>query len=460
MLKDLRRFAYAWWKDLKNGRRSDEPSISLQPFAFWPTHESAICNTGGTEPSLVPGYAFHTKYVLSTGGTVRFSISLIGLTASKGKLLLSINRLDEQGVPSRARPKVKEIALATLAANGNSIEIAQLGLRSHYYAIMGVLTEDSDARADRIEIWGTGIDNNEAFATRLDAARTAFLSTPGTGILEHYISTERATLEQPRSQMCTAYQMGEPVYAEWCQRMGASPSLHRKQWEFVFILRSLEYYGALREGARGLGFGVGIEPLSSLFAAAGCKIVATDLAQHDERSLVWDNTHQLGANLDHIFQPHLCDQAEFYERVSFRPVDMNAIPADLRDFDFTWSSCAYEHLGSIEAGLAFFENSLACLKPGGIAVHTTELNLSSNRNTMNTGTTVLFRRRDFETLARRLIAAGHDVIPITFDSGDSDLDRVIDIPPYSSDSHLKLALLRWVSTSFGMVVRKGQRPVT
>src|SRR5690606_12654777 len=105
-------------------------------------------------------------------------------------------------------------------------------------------------------------------------------------------------------------------------------------------------------------------------------------------------------------------------------------------------------------GLAFFENSLKCLAPGGIAVHTTELNLSSNGSTLDKGGTVLFRRRDFETLAERLLAQGHEVMPITFDSGDSDLDRVIDLPPYSSDPHLKLQLLRWVSTSFGMIVRK------
>jgi hypothetical protein len=133
---------------------------------------------------------------------------------------------------------------------------------------------------------------------------------------------------------------------------------------------------------------------------------------------------------------------------------MNAIPADLVDFNFTWSSCAYEHLGSIEAGLTFFENSLKCLAPGGIAVHTTELNLSSNSSTLDKGGTVIFRRRDFETLAERLLAQGHEVMPITFDSGDTDLDRFIDLPPYSSDPHLKLQLLRWVSTSFGMIVRK------
>ncbi|MDB5687004.1 MAG: class SAM-dependent methyltransferase, partial [Rhizorhabdus sp.] len=126
--------------------------------------------------------------------------------------------------------------------------------------------------------------------------------------------------------------------------------------------------------------------------------------------------------------------------------------------DFTWSSCAYEHLGSIENGLAFFENSLKCLRPGGIAVHTTELNLSSNEDTLDNRGTVIFRRRDFEELTRRLVAQGHEVIPITFDTGDTELDQVIDMPPYSGDAHLKIALLRWVTTSFGMIVRKGPAP--
>jgi hypothetical protein len=254
--------------------------------------------------------------------------------------------------------------------------------------------------------------------------------------------------------MCTAAQMVEPAYAEWCSRMGSAPTRHRKQWEFVFILRTLEYYGALRPGSRGLGFGVGIEPLSSIFAAAGCEVVATDLAADDDRAQVWNDTDQLGSNLRQIHNPHLCDEQTFFEKVSYRAVDMNAIPADLTGFDFTWSSCAYEHLGSIDAGLAFFENSLKCLNPGGIAVHTTELNLTSNSSTLDKGGTVIFRRRDFEALAERLIAQGHEVFPITFDSGDSELDRFIDLPPYSSDPHLKLQLLRWVATSFGMIVRK------
>ena len=95
--------------------------------------------------------------------------------------------------------------------------------------------------------------------------------------------------------------------------------------------------------------------------------------------------------------------------VRYRAVDMNAIPDDLRDFDFTWSSCALEHLGSLDAGAAFVLRQMACLRPGGTAVHTTEYVVSSDTDTVEKGGTVLYRRRDIEALAEQLRAAGHEI---------------------------------------------------
>ncbi|WP_235399196.1 SAM-dependent methyltransferase [Sphingomonas sp. SRS2] len=403
-------------------------------------------------PPIVPGYAFHTDYIPSAGGRIRFKIRLNGLRANKGDLVVAINRLNGQG--GIADPKIKTISLASLVERNSEVSISMRGGLGFSYAVMGTVSDDADASADGIEINVTGAESSDALHRRFETARREFLSEPGSGALAAVIVERRATLAEPISQMCTAHQIDEPLYAEWCARIGQAPSRHRKQWEFVFICRTLEHYGVLRSGSRGLGFGVGIEPLSSAFAATGCHIVATDLAADDDRAQAWNKTDQLGANLRQIYHPHLCEEKAFFDRVRFREVDMNAIPADLRDFDFTWSSCAYEHLGSIQAGLDFFENSLRCLKPGGIAVHTTELNLSSNTDTLDDGATVIFRRRDFEQLAIRLIRQGHEVIPLTFDSGESELDRVIDLPPYSSGPHLRLALLRWVATSFGMIVRK------
>ena len=453
-LRTLAKRAWAWWQDASTGSRSDEVGVAVEPFCFWHGQRSALTGEGGAEPSLVAGYAFHTGYIASTGGTIRFRIRITGLKATHGKLIVSVNAVDGRGLASSHKPKIFKFSLRKLAASGDVIEVSELARPGHSYAVMGVLSDDSDAQADSIAISVIGGDSNEALMSRLDAAREGFLAAPGEGPLAKLIVDRQATLAEPLSQMCTAHQMHEPIFGELVARLGIGPTLHRKQWEFAYILRTLDFHGKLQPGSRGLGFGVGIEPMSSVFAAAGCDVVATDLPEDDARATVWNETDQLGSDLERIYSPGLCDRDTFFERVRYRPVDMNAIPADLTGFDFCWSSCAYEHLGSIKAGLDFIENTLKTLKPGGISVHTTELNLSSNENTLDHGSTVLFRRRDFEMLVKRLAEQGHEVIPITFDSGDTELDRVIDLPPYTADSHLKLQLLRWVSTSFGLVVRK------
>jgi len=440
------------WRAIKAGSRDEETSLQIEPLGFWPERNSAILDDHSGEPSPIEGYAFHTRYVPSTGGRISFEICFAGLTATYGHLLVSINGLDPDGQP--LAPRIERYSIRQLLDADGKIEVGTTALYDNSYAVMGTLV-DSDARADHIVVHVKGADSDDAYIARVEAAQRGFLSVPGEGDLADIIVNRRATLAEPISQMCTAFQMQEKIYWKLCRWMKEAPKQHRKQWEFIYIIRSLDYHGALRKGARGLGFGVGVEPLTSLFAEAGCTITATDLHMEDVRSRVWSRTQQLGADLQKIFHPRLCNEARFLSNVSFRPVDMNAIPDDLTGFDFTWSSCAYEHLGSIEAGLAFFENSLKCLKPGGLAVHTTELNLSSNDSTLDRGNTVLFRRRDFEELARRLTAQGHKVVPITFDTGDHELDRIIDLPPYSNDPHLKLALMRWVSTSFGMTVRKG-----
>jgi hypothetical protein len=87
-------------------------------------------------------------------------------------------------------------------------------------------------------------------------------------------------------------------------------------------------------------------------------------------------------------------------------------------------------------------------------VHTTEYNLSSNWWTLPAGNTVLFRRRDFEGLARRLRAAGHE-IDLDFTLGNGWAERVVDRAPYRTDVHLRLRLRWFDSTSFGLIIRKG-----
>lgn len=261
-------------------------------------------------------------------------------------------------------------------------------------------------------------------------------------------------LRDPRSQACTQAQMEEPAYAYWCKAIGEVPRYHRKQWEFCYILQALARHGMLAPEMHGLGFGVGEEPLAALMAQRGAQVLATDLDHSEAQALGWVATDQHAANKTALNGRKLCDPEAFDRLVDFRVMDMNAVSADLEgQFDFCWSACALEHLGSIAQGLAFIEHSVDCLAPGGVAVHTTELNCSSNDETLDNASTVLFRERDFLALAARLRANGHR-IELTFDLGDMPLDRHIDVAPYSADEHLKLQIEQWVTTSFGLIIRK------
>ncbi len=215
----------------------------------------------------------------------------------------------------------------------------------------------------------------------------------------------------------------------------------------------------LQPGRTGLGFAVGTEPLASMFVSMGCTVVASDMDPEEAAARGWVDTNQHAAGIDALNQRGLCPDALFRTNCSFRAVDMNDIPSDLTGFDFVWSSCAFEHLGSIENGIEFVVNAMKCLKPGGIAVHTTEFNASSNEATLTEGGTVLFRRRDFEEIADRLVAAGHE-ISLDFTAGSLPADHHVDLPPYKQDVHLKLLLAEYVCTSYGIIVKAAGGPET
>jgi hypothetical protein len=267
------------------------------------------------------------------------------------------------------------------------------------------------------------------------------------------ISADRTTALG--SSLCSESVLGSPAFRYWTSALHQPWRLHRKLWEFCFVCQALYERGLLESGKRGLGFAVGEEPLPALFAARGCEVVATDLEASDERAQVWANSAQLATSVKKLERPEICDPELFRQRVSFRPVDMNSIPRDLRGFDFTWSSCSFEHCGSIELGLDFVVNQMECLKPGGVGVHTTEFNLSSNEDTLMEGGTVIFRMKDIQRLIDRLEEAGHQVEPLSLTLGKTKADRHIDTFPYAEAPHLKLLLAeRFVSTSIALIIRK------
>jgi SAM-dependent methyltransferase len=232
------------------------------------------------------------------------------------------------------------------------------------------------------------------------------------------------------------------------------PVWHRKQWEWVFIIHHLIESGLIAEGRRGVGFGVGQEALPALFASLGATVTATDAPIGLSEG--WNVTAQHSQSLEALRAPWIVPNELFDRRISFQPCDMSNIDPSLRDFDFTWSSCCFEHLGSLKAGMDFVVNSVErCLKPGGVAVHTTEFNLSSNEQTEESGVTVLYRRRDIEELIALLRDRGHEVKSLSIGPTAHHLDTHVDVPPYSSSLHLKLKLGSYVCTSVGLIIKRG-----
>ena len=283
----------------------------------------------------------------------------------------------------------------------------------------------------------------------------AKLEIPNRQILQ--FAGARPSLKQIVSQAATAEQFLESDYVRLCHALGYEPIFHRKRWEYIFILRALKLHQKIGTGFRGLGFGVKQDPISAYLAKNGCQILATDMGQEEAYAKGWAQTNQYSVQISELNKLGICSPSVFEKNVQFRVMDMNFISDDVMrgEYDFVWSSCAFEHLGSLEKGIEFVLNTIRCLKPGGVAVHTTEFNASSNDATLKEGHTVIYRKQDIELLAQRAREMGCEV-ELNFNLGDQALDQHYDVPPYSEWNHIKLELDRYITTSYGLILRKSE----
>jgi len=334
---------------------------------------------------------------------------------------------------------------------------------NEFYAqrpILGLVDEKSHPNPD--QVWVLLRDLTNAKLTikffGYELARTLAAALPArTDLAPRHVGL--------KSKASTQADLESDWAAYWIGELKAAHIFHRKLWEFAYVLQAVYENGHLCDGTRGLGFGCGEEPLPSYFARHGVHITVTDL--DPGKAAGWIDTTQHASSLDKVYQDHLVSREQFDRHASLRYVDMNAIPPDLTDYDFCWSICALEHIGSIQKGLDFIENSLSTLRSGGIAIHTTEFNFLNDEQTIDDWPTVLFQRRHFVDLADRLRSQGHQVAALDFDVGDKPLDRFIDIPPYewnwtpyqrdtwkSASQHLKVSIDGFACTCFGVIIRK------
>lgn len=374
-----------------------------------------------------------------------------------------------EGRPLQRRIAAAEKRLAEIEARQRGIESALRSPRAKLAAAGQELTPDAVDNA--LRILGQKLQGNQPhfsyFNERFRDYETALLNVKNLGYELGCALAERQLRSTPvapsaaklNSKLCTQSDFESSWFIYWCQEIRTIPLYHRKFWEFCYICQVLFVEGMLAPGRCGLGFGCGEEPLPSLFAKYGVKVLATDLDPGQEKSAIWRMTREHGESVETYRRRDICPDEELLANINFRPVDMKDLPHDLDgQFDFCWSACAFEHLGRVANGLEFVENSLRMLKPGGIAVHTTEFTFEDGE-TIDNSPTVLYQKRHLVELAERLRAKGHQVADFDFDPGDGIMDRLVDVPPWRHHllmppaAHLKLSVDGFTCTSAGMVVR-------
>ncbi len=313
-----------------------------------------------------------------------------------------------------------------------------------------------------------GLPNSSYFNIRFRTYEAALMNIKALGYALGRMEVDRNRRRPPpiparfalNSKLCTKQDLNSDWARFWSSEIKQEIRYHRKLWEFVYIAQALFNAGKLAPGNIGIGFGCGHEPMPSLFAKYGVRVVATDLSVADPKSKVWALSNQHVEEVEAVRRIDICPDREKLENISFRSVDMNDISEDLfGQFDFCWSACALEHLGSIDAGFSFIRNSLRTLKPGGVAVHTTEYTFDPGP-AHERWPTVIYRKEHVVQFVASLRGEGYAVAGLDFSAGEDPLDYFADLQAkelYSkrleANLHLKTVYDGFPCTSIGLIVR-------
>jgi SAM-dependent methyltransferase len=142
----------------------------------------------------------------------------------------------------------------------------------------------------------------------------------------------------------------------------------------------------------------------------------------------------------------ICPKDKFLKNVSYRTVDMNNIPCDLKGFDFCWSCSSIEHLGGKGKSFTHILKSLETLKPGGLLVFTTEYNCTSDVETNKNPYCYLFTKRDLTRLTNELVSMGNYVYPLNLLEGLLLTDKVVDVYPYIGKIQIRKKQGKYINT--------------
>lgn len=210
----------------------------------------------------------------------------------------------------------------------------------------------------------------------------------------------------PLNKLCGMAELENP---EWSKALAdldldrPNAPFHRKAWEFTQAVYGLRKLKRLSADAVALGIGSGHEHILYFLANKVKEVVATDLY---EGSFADKEASPLMVTHPDMFSPF------HYRKDHLRVLVMDAMNLDFPDsnFDFVFSFSSIEHFGGHAEAIKALGEMYRVLKPGGVAVISTELIL--NRLGKTEG---FFRMRDVEPVF--LNATGFDLVGGKIDDG-------------------------------------------
>lgn len=180
------------------------------------------------------------------------------------------------------------------------------------------------------------------------------------------------TADLALNKVCRLSDSANPLWRQGFADLGfpdAPARFHRKVWEFNQTLYGLRKLGRLTPGSVALGIGCGHEELMYFLANRIARVVATDLYEGS----------YLGGESDADVLEHPAKYAPFNFREDHLEVRrMNGLALDAADgsFDFAFCLSSIEHFGTVRDKRQAFREMFRVLKPGGVAVVTTEVVLN------------------------------------------------------------------------------------
>jgi hypothetical protein len=298
--------------------------------------------------------------------------------------------------------------------------------------------------------------DGEASLTQSDGTGTPMnlVNTPEAFTLEHSrcAGSWKDNVFTPR--LATQEELGVPEHADFMALFHEEPVMHRRQWEYGFLLRILDKLPQLHKA---IGFAVHDEPTVSYLASENVSVIATHLPLNTtEAKAGYDELFfsKEAINSRHIATPEQMDEYVKQDFVDMNTVESSKVWKQAGTYDLVWSLGSVGHLGTIRSALNFMEKSLELLKPGGAAVHTSEFNVGSTTATMDGDVTVLLRKSDVDLFHNCVAKKGFDMVQPCYDLGNEKIDQEYDTPPYSPTRHLRLQIGQFPATCIGFAIQK------